>query len=75
MEMQSTEAIYQFLRKEDIDALFRPIEQARGLPGVVYTSSEFLELERRKTFRNGWHGVGFAHEILEPGDAIPLSVA
>ena len=46
-----------------------------GLPPFVYTSQEFFEFEQRELFRRSWMGVCFAHQVPEPGDAIPLSVA
>lgn len=75
MQAAARSTVHDFLREEEIKALFRPVEEATGLPGVVYTSPEFFELERHKIFRKGWHAAGFAHEIPAPGDAIPLLAA
>ena len=46
-----------------------------GLPPTACTSESFSALEDTKLFRNAWTFVGFAHEIAEPGDAMPISVA
>ena len=62
-------------------ALRRPIAQARGLPSVAYTGDEFFELEQQCLFariRPGpppWTCIAFAHEVPEPGDAMPMMVA
>ena len=35
------------LGQEAIEALFRPIKEARGLPTKAYTSQEFFDLEQQ----------------------------
>lgn len=46
-----------------------------GLPGFVYTSEEFREIENQSLFPNNWVFVGFAHELEFPGDVQPITVA
>ena len=48
---------------------------ATGLPSTAYASEEFFALENAKLFHHSWVFVGFAHELAQPGDAIPVSVA
>jgi len=46
-----------------------------GLPGAAYVNEEFMQLENRHLFSKSWVFVGFVHELLKPGDVIPISVA
>lgn len=48
---------------------------AHGLPPRAYTREEFLALENARLFSRFWTFVAFAHEMREPGDAVPVSVA
>ena len=63
------------LGKDAIEALFRPIEEARGLPTKAYTSQEFYDLEQQVLFPKTWVGVAFDTDVPEPGDAIPISAS
>ena len=47
----------ELLGDDVIAAVRRPIEAARGLPGLAYTSEEFFQLEQRKYFARTWMGV------------------
>ena len=46
-----------------------------GLPGSAYTSEEMLRLEFERIFARCWTFAGFAHEIPNTGDALPVRVA
>ena len=46
-----------------------------GLPGAVYTSDDFLQLENQHLFANNWVFVGFAHELAKTGDVRPIETA
>ena len=63
------------LGAETISRLEQPIEVARGLPAVAYTSREFFDLEQRELFPKSWMSVCFVEDIAEPGDAIPVVAA
>lgn len=56
-------------------AFDQPGVVASGLPPVAYTSEAFFALENAKLFHDGWTFAGFAHDIAEPGDAMPILVA
>jgi phenylpropionate dioxygenase-like ring-hydroxylating dioxygenase large terminal subunit len=58
-----------------VDRLRRPVGEARGLPGAAYTSPEFFELERKTMFPRTWMCIGFASDIPDPGDAMPVTAA
>lgn len=63
------------LGREAIAALRRPVAEAGGLPGAAYTSEAFYKLEQQKLFPRTWTCAGFASDIPEPGDAMPVRVA
>ncbi len=46
-----------------------------GLPGAAYVSEMFYELEKRHLFSRAWVFAGFAHQVPEAGDVLPISVA
>ena len=48
---------------------------ANGLPSLAYTDSEFWQMECETVLANNWTFVGFAHELKEHGDVLPISVA
>ena len=47
----------------------------QGLPAVAYTGEQFLQKEFDTVFTDNWVFVGFAHELVKPGDAKPVTVA
>ena len=63
-----------FLSSEAIDAVYRPVEQAQGLPGNVYTDPAFWELERERYFSRTWMACAFLNDVPEPGDVFPVSI-
>ena len=58
----------------DLDALFKPTGEARGLPGVAYGSS-FFEIEQHQLFPRTWCAIAFASDIPESGDVLPVDLA
>ncbi len=48
---------------------------ARGLPAAAYIDEAFWKIECDTVMSQGWVFVGFAHELAEPGDAAPVTVA
>ena len=48
---------------------------AHGLPAAAYTDDAFWEIECETMFTQNWVCAGFAHELAEPGDAMPVTVA
>ena len=48
---------------------------ARGLPAAAYTSEAFFALENEKIFADSWIFSGLSHEMAQPGDVLPVSVA
>ncbi len=52
-----------------------PGRPARGLPAAAYTTEAFWQLECESVFTQNWVCAGFAHELVKPGDAMPVTVA
>lgn len=67
-------ALKDFLSKADLEALYQPLGKAVGLPGRVF-GPEFFALEQRDYFPRVWCPAGFASDVPEPGDAMPVEVA
>jgi phenylpropionate dioxygenase-like ring-hydroxylating dioxygenase large terminal subunit len=63
-----------FLSRSEIEALYRPVEEATGLPGRAY-GPEFYALEQRRLFPRVWCPVGFASDVPDPGDTMPVDLA
>jgi phenylpropionate dioxygenase-like ring-hydroxylating dioxygenase large terminal subunit len=51
-----------------------PVDEARLLPPVVYTSPEFYEFERNTIFERDWLCVGRMDEIPAPGDYMTITL-
>ena len=68
-------SVTSLLGAEAIERLNRPIESASALGSAAYVSPEYFRLEQEKLFGRNWTGVAFAHQVPNPGDAIPVSVA
>ncbi|MDH3663996.1 MAG: aromatic ring-hydroxylating dioxygenase subunit alpha [Alphaproteobacteria bacterium] len=56
----------------DLERTRRPIGEATGLPNCCYTDAAHFELERARLFDRGWACIGFAKDIPEAGDALPI---
>ena len=52
-----------------------PTGSAVGIPGNWYWSEQFARLESERLFARTWMCVGYAHELPEPGDCVPVDVA
>ena len=63
-----------FVSDHDVNALKRPAGEALGLPGRAYGAG-FFELEQRRLFPRTWCASGFASDVPEPGDALPVDLA
>ncbi len=66
--------IYDIIKKEKLDIVSQPINQAHGLPNECYISKEYTDIERKKIFENKWVVVGVASSIPKPGDAKPFDL-
>ena len=50
----------------------RDISSARGLPNAHYVDPAVYEIEKQKLFFETWASVGFASDVPEAGDAVPV---
>ena len=57
---------------DELSGVLRPVAAARGLPNPHYISDEVFALERDRVLFAAWAGIGFAKDIPEPGDAMPV---
>ena len=46
-----------------------------GLPSTAYTNDDFYELEAGQLFAKSWTFVGFANDLAQIGDVMPVRVA
>ena len=47
----------------------------KGLPAKAYTDKDFWQKESDTVFTNSWVFVGFVHELINIGDALPITIA
>ena len=71
----ASEEVHRFFSPDVVERIQRPTEQATGLPNDAYTSAEFLEIENRLLFTRTWMCAGFAHDIPNSGDVMPVELA
>ena len=57
------------------EKLYCAVQDGSALPNVVYTSESFEKIERAQIFRRTWVFAGFAHQIPNPGDMMPVEIA
>jgi choline monooxygenase len=63
-----------FIDDAALKALYRPIDEALGLPASVY-AKDFYELENRCLFPRIWGAVAVGSQFPEPGDVLPVMLA
>ena len=68
-------ALESFISEAEMEALYRPTGEARGLPARAYVDEDFWNLEREKLFPRTWITCAFESDVPEPGDICPVSVA
>lgn len=69
-----TTLLDRWIEPAEREALLRPIEHARGLPGRLY-GADFYAVEQRALFPRTWAAVGFGCDVPDPGDTMPLELA
>ncbi|WP_407713769.1 aromatic ring-hydroxylating oxygenase subunit alpha [Comamonas testosteroni] len=63
------------LSASEVQALFNPLDYALGLPGRVYSDGRYWEAERERIFKDDWFAVGYASDVPNLGDVLPVTVA
>ncbi len=56
----------------DLSEVTKPVNVARGLPNAHYIDDGVFEEECQAVLFNNWSGVGFAKDVPEKGDAMPV---
>ncbi len=56
----------------DLSAVLAPVSSARGLPNDHYVSDETYAAEREKVMFANWAGIGFAKDVPNAGDVMPV---
>ncbi len=52
-----------------------PTADGSALPNAAYTSPDFYTLEQQRVFRRTWVFAGFAHQLPDSGDMLPIELA
>jgi len=55
-----------------LERVLQPVAEARGLPNAFYTDKATFEAEKTQVFFKNWAGAGFAKDIPDAGDAMPI---
>ena len=55
--------------------LHMPTTDGSALPNASYTSPDFYTLEQQAVFQHTWVFAGFAHQLANRGDMLPVEIA
>ena len=58
--------------EQEMGAVLKPVQEARGLPNACYTSEALFRREREVVMAPTWSCIGFASDLPEPGYARPV---
>ncbi len=59
----------------DLSSFYEQGSLKSGLPATAYNDEQFFQAECDTLFSDNWVFVGFVHELAEPGDTQPVTVA
>ena len=68
-------SLQSILGDEALAAFEAPGAVVRGLPAAAYTSEAIFALENERIFAESWVFTALAHELAQPGDVVPATVA
>ena len=74
MKIFSKKKLSKIVDIKKIEVVKNPIKEAHGLPNECYTSTEYLEYEKEKIFKNKWTVIGVGSSVPNPGDAKPYNL-
>src|SRR5262245_61657437 len=57
----------------DLAAVQRSVETARGLPNAFYVSDDVFKAEKASIFFPNWTAIGFGKDVPQPGDTYPVT--
>ncbi len=70
-----TATLDDIIDRATLEGLWPQAGVSHGLPRAAYVSDDFYRLGNERLFARGWTFIGFAHDIPEPGDVYPVTVA
>lgn len=59
-------------RVSDLTEVMQPVSRAKGLPNAHYIDPAAFDEERKSVLFANWSGVGFAKDVPNEGDAMPV---
>jgi len=74
MKIFSKKKLSKIIDIKKIEVVKNPIKEAHGLPNECYTSTEYLEYEKEKIFKDKWTVIGVGSSVPNPGDAKPYNL-
>jgi choline monooxygenase len=74
MKIFSKKKLSKIVDIKKIEVVKNPIKEAHGLPNECYTSTEYLEYEKEKIFKDKWTVIGVGSSVPNPGDAKPYNL-
>lgn len=63
-----------FRLRDHLSSICAPLDEARHLPGDVYSSKEIFALEKEKIFRKHWLCVARVEELSKVGDYLTIRI-
>ena len=74
MKIFSKKKLSKIVDIKKIEVVKNPIKEAHGLPNECYISTEYLEYEKEKIFKDKWTVIGVGSSVPNPGDAKPYNL-
>jgi len=56
-----------------LNGVLQPVSKATGLPNEFYTDQQTADVERDAVFFKNWAAIGFAKDVPEEADAVPMT--
>ena len=56
----------------DLSGVLTSVATARGLPNEHYVSDAMFEIEKQRVLFDNWSAIGFAKDVAEAGEALPV---
>ena len=60
------------ISNSDLSDVMQPVARAKGLPNAHYIDPAAFDEERKSVLFANWSGVGFAKDVPNEGDAMPV---
>ncbi|MEE9388768.1 MAG: aromatic ring-hydroxylating dioxygenase subunit alpha [Paracoccaceae bacterium] len=60
------------MQNSDLSHVLKPIASANGLPNEHYVNEDMFQIEKQKLLFENWSGIGFAKDVPDTGDVMPV---